>query len=842
MRKRLLKGIAHLCLRHHRMVLLIFILVLGMAFLLTGRLQFDPNFLKLFPSEKGPIKLYLENLKETGTFDLIFILLEKGEGADLQSLVEPGRKIAETLRSLEIEGKTAFKTVRFQKIEEEDFESIKPALALFLTHPYLFLDEEDIPKLKEKWDEAEIAQQVRKNKKVLVSHASFAMKDLIQIDPFEIRWLFMERWKAGMKGMEFDESSNFFLSKDQNSLLLIAEPVRPATDFSFSKSLMEALEKIAPTLPSEQGKGVKVSFTGAHPIAMSEAKTLRFDMQSSFFSSFLLVLFVFFFAYRRWITLLFAGFPIFGGIQLTMGIASLILGSLNILTSAFAAILVGLGIDFSIHLYDRYHHERAFGADISSAIEITLTQTGEGIWTGAFTTIFAFAILYFSRVRGIVELAFLVSVGLLCLLLCTYFVLPSFLIWIDQRKKPYLYQPLQTLGLKNLSSLVEKKTFLFFFGFIGVTLFFAFFAFRVEVEKDFRNLRPKQIPSLEVLDRMGRAFGGKKLEAIAIHEGKDLPSLLLKEEGLIHTLEKEKKEGRLDSFTSLSDLIFSPEKQRNVAEAIRESIDLGRVKNNFIKALKGNGFELSEFGPLLQSLEDLSHGKEKIYPPETLIASLEQGPFKKGVERLLIRRGDTYKIVSHLYYPKGKLSLEQLEKNLPGISITGPERVESEILRIVKEDLFLLTPIAFLIILFLVFLHFRRWKTTLFTLTPLVMGLIWMIGAMSLFGIRINFVNAVVLPMIIGMGIDNGVHLMHRYLEEGKGVGHTLRTTGRAMVMCSLTTMLGFGSLVTARYQALSNMGWVTILGMGFCLITSLCFLPTLLLLWKGNHGGRKGL
>lgn len=88
MRKRLLKGIADLCFRHHRMVLLIFILVLGMAFLLTGRLQFGPNFLKLFPSEKGPIKLYLENLKETGTFDLIFILLEKGEGANTLTPME----------------------------------------------------------------------------------------------------------------------------------------------------------------------------------------------------------------------------------------------------------------------------------------------------------------------------------------------------------------------------------------------------------------------------------------------------------------------------------------------------------------------------------------------------------------------------------------------------------------------------------------------------------------------------------------------------------------------------------------------------------------------------------
>jgi predicted RND superfamily exporter protein len=57
------------------------------------------------------------------------------------------------------------------------------------------------------------------------------------------------------------------------------------------------------------------------------------------------------------------------------------------------------------------------------------------------------------------------------------------------------------------------------------------------------------------------------------------------------------------------------------------------------------------------------------------------------------------------------------------------------------------------------------------------------------------------------------------------------------MTMCTLTTILGFGSLVTARYQALTTMGWVTILGMGFCLITSLSFLPTVLILWKGRHG-----
>lgn len=836
MRKKLLKGIARLCLLHYRMILILFLVILGIAFLLTGSLRFDPDFLKLFPAEKGPIKLYMENLKQAGTFNLLLVLLEKNEKVDPQQLIDSGRKIADSMKALEINGKKAFRFVRFQRIEE-DFNEAKSVLALFLAHPYLFMDEEDIPELKEKWSETEIARQVRKNKKALISHASFAVKDLIQIDPFEVRWVFMEKWKGEMRGMEFDELSPFFLSKDRNFLLIIGEPFRPATELLFTRSLMDALEKTVSDVHYSKDDGVKIFFTGAHPIALSEAKTLRFDMQSSFVTSLILVLILFFFAYRRWVTLLFAGLPLFGGIQLTMGIASLTLGSLNILTSAFSAILVGLGIDFAIHLYDRYHHERAMGVDISSAIEITLTQTGNGIWTGAFTTIFAFAILYCSQVRGIVELSFLVSVGLLSTLICIYFVLPSFLIWVDQRKKPYRYQPLQTLGLKHLPSLLEKNASLFFFGFIGITLFFIFLTFQVQIEKDFRNLRPKEIQALVTLDRLTQAFGGKKMEALVIHEGRELLPLLMKEEELIRTFQRNQREGELHSFTSLSKLIPSPEKQGKISRVIRESINLQRVKENFTKSLKENGFELSEFQPIIQSLEELNRGDEKIFPPETLMASLHQGPFKKGIEHFLTQKEGTYKLVSRLYYQKGRLSLDRLEKGLEGISITGPERMESEIMRIVKDDLLILTPIAFLIVFFLVFLHFRTWKSTLFVLTPLVVGLIWMVGTMSLMGIRINFVNAIVLPMIIGMGIDNGVHLMHRYLEgERRDIGLTLRTTGRAMIMCSLTTMLGFGSLVTARYQALSTMGWVTILGMGFCLITSLCFLPVLLIQWKRKH------
>ncbi len=141
MRKRLLRGIAYLCLHHHGKVLLIFFVVLGSAFLLTGSLRFDPDFLKLFPAEKGPIRLYMENLKETGAFDLLFVLLESEEGMDPKKLIEFGRTISNKLRGMEVDGKRAFQSIRFQKVEEEDFEKAKPVLNLFLTHPYLFLNE-----------------------------------------------------------------------------------------------------------------------------------------------------------------------------------------------------------------------------------------------------------------------------------------------------------------------------------------------------------------------------------------------------------------------------------------------------------------------------------------------------------------------------------------------------------------------------------------------------------------------------------------------------------------------------------------------------------------------------
>lgn len=108
---------------------------------------------------------------------------------------------------------------------------------------------------------------------------------------------------------------------------------------------------------------------------------------------------------------------------------------------------------------------------------------------------------------------------------------------------------------------------------------------------------------------------------------------------------------------------------------------------------------------------------------------------------------------------------------------------------------------------------------------------------MGLMGISYNFANLVAVPLIIGVGIDNGVHVIHRLRLEGqRGMAVVLRHTGRAILIASLTTMIGFGSLSLASHRGLASLGVILLLGVGACLISSMILLPNMLVAFGRVH------
>jgi predicted RND superfamily exporter protein len=138
--------------------------------------------------------------------------------------------------------------------------------------------------------------------------------------------------------------------------------------------------------------------------------------------------------------------------------------------------------------------------------------------------------------------------------------------------------------------------------------------------------------------------------------------------------------------------------------------------------------------------------------------------------------------------------------------------------------------LTFFVVFLTVFLDLRNFRATLFVLTPLAIGVLWMGLVMYLTGMKLNFFNIVVLPSVIGIGVDNGVHIYHRYQEEGPGcLYHVLKNTGLAISMTTLTTIAGYSGLILANHPGLNSIGDLAIIGITSTYVTAMILLPALL-------------
>ncbi len=835
--------IAHIASSKYRVVLAVFLIFLIASFLMTGRLEFKTDIFGLIQEKEGPLKLFLDNVRDFGTLDHLFFMITRREGTSTQDLIGAATSFVGRLREVRVDGKRALERIQFRTIEAGDYEGLKPVLRLFLENPELFLDQEDMPALSRKLSDEAIGRQVRQNKAILVSQASFPLKEFIALDPLGLREILMDHLRHGTRGFAIDYRSGYFLSQDHRALLIIADPIRPAADLTFSRKLVEAIDPLL-----DVGPGVSIQYTGAYPIVLEKATGLRLDMQSSMVTAFVLVLALFFIAYRRPITLLFVGFPLLVGVQITLAMAALLIGRLNILTSAFAAILIGLGIDFAIHLYDRYHSERALGLNIPQAMEKTLMETGAGVLTGGGTTILAFCTLLLARVGGIVELGGLVAAGLFFCLISIFFVLPSFLAWTDSRGGDrYAYRPLGDFGLKGLSRFLQRHPHPFIIAFSLITASLFVLALGIKFEGDLQGLGPKRIEAMEVYAHLERIFPRGNRELFVVLEDSDLEGLLRREESVADRIGEYRRRGQILSVSSLSNLIPSAGEQRKRRGLIRQSIDLSRVRERLLRELRGQGFNLDHFEQALRWMDRLSSPSDDYAPvmPETILNRLQSSPLGKWVSQSIVKRHDIYKSVLTVLYEGDRLDLVQLERDLGEIDqragITGLDLINIDLFGMVRRDLLVIAPLAILSVVLLLYLHFQSWRVVILALVPLSVGITWMLGLTSLLGWKLNYINGVVIPMILGIGIDDGIHIIHRYLEDSRYDIHgAVQYTGRAVAMTSLTTMVGFGSLVIAQYRALSSMGWIIILGIGSCLLTSLFLLPPLLVIFLKPERGEK--
>lgn len=833
MRKRILKKIAQVSYHRYRLVLSVALVLTIVSLLLSFRLKLKTDVIHLLPPESRAAKVFCRAISSFGTFDYLIAFIQ---GEDVKKIEDFSDSFANEL------GKSDLIESIDYKVSEETKEFFKEEL---LGRPYLYLSSSDIEELRSKLSDGAIRRQIKENRRLLASPISFATKDFIQKDPFNLRSIF-KKYIIQQKGpYNFDLSRGYYLSLDKKALLMVIKPKRPPTDIDFDKELLKTIKEAEEKVYKQ---GVRVDYTGGYIMALDDERMIKRDIILTLSSAFFLVLILFFLAFRRREIFFFVSLPLLMGLAWTVGIAALYPRHLNMVTFGFFPILIGLGVDYAIHIYNRYLEEKGRGKNTLESLEITLSQTGEGNLTAALTTAVAFYSLTFTKFQGLSELGFLSGTGILACLLSMSFILPAILSWQAKRKK-FMPKLLHPFGLEKISRFLLKSPKVTLIATILITLILGSVALGIAFDSDFRNLRPRETPAFKVQDEIGEKFGSPSDPLMIIASGKDKEEVLQTNERIIQRIEKLKEEGRMEYYQSPVSLLPSEKRVRENIKELRR-FDFERIIATFQEALLENSFRIEAYQNYIDEIRSL---EARIKGPLSATSS------GKGIERMtkryLIEDEEGFKTLTLAYPAKKILSpdeVDEFEERIKGgergIEITGVGIITSELKRLITKDFILATILTFSGVFIMLLIHFRRIKTVILALIPLICGIIWMLGIMRLIGLQMNFVNIIVIPLILGIGIDDSVHIIHRYLEKrparrssksvgGKeGIEDTLHHTGRALVLTSLTTMVGFGSLVFAQYRGLATMGGLALLGVGLCLITSLTILPALLKITENTN------
>ncbi|MDD2310333.1 MAG: MMPL family transporter [Desulfuromonadaceae bacterium] len=812
-----------------RAVLISFLLALLLSVSVIFTTPFDADIFQLFPARQPALRLLLDSLQWSGSANEAYFLLE-GEREDLPREAE---RFAERLRTAQVDGQPAFRRITWRVFDENEAAAFNDFIAYAVTRPQLFIAPEDVPLLVQRFAPGSVDESLRRLQADLAGQFGGAMTGMASADPLYIRDLILPRLKAGSQALDLDPDSPYFLSRDGKVLIMIAEPARPVQDMVFARNLVTTINQ------ARLGSTVAISCAGAHISAVLDEAAMKSNILACILSSLAVVLAIFYAVYRRILPTLLLPLIIVVGVALALGVAGLLLPSIHIISFAFMALIVGLGTDYSIHLYDRFHTERVAGKNSDDALHLAVVDTGHSLFTAATTTSMPFFALMISDVRALSELGLLVGLGVVFSLYTTFFFLPPLLVYME-RRFPADYRPIPGLGMHFVWRFAGRFPRAVVAVSILAIIILAAASSRTFFDGDLKNLQPRHSEAFMAQEKIERHLSLAPKQLMVAIEGKELADVLQRAARLDGVARSLQGHGSISSWSSLGQVINSRSRQMEVSRAIYDGAGGHLSVGGLNAALDRQGFEPEPFRPFIDAVQ--TNAMMTPVPDEEAITRLKASPLRGLVDRHLVKDERGYHALLYLYYKDTGFDQAAFLRELKGIDptarVTGVDMISSELAASVRKGFLWSFTIGGLLVLFLLLAHFKSPGGIFYTMSPVIAGSLAMLGIMALFGMGLNFMNAMVLVTIVGMGSDYGLHISHR-ISSGDPQGRESRfvQAGRAVIMSALTTIAGFGSLAFADFPALASIGWATNFGVGFTALFALVTLPAAMILLMRRSG-----
>ncbi len=697
--------------------------------------------------------------------------------------------------------------------------------AFFEKHAALYLDPQDLH---------EIRRRVEARRDYEIARLTGTLLDDQEAPPpatfDDLAAKYRER--AGRDGPRFTNS-------DLKATVLLVEATNYTPGSRQSRLLLDRVKAdVAALNPATWAANLRIGYTSDIAVNAEETNGLKQDLSSSSLLVMAAVLAVILLYYRWWKAALILVLPLLLATAYAFSLASLppiSITELNSNTAFLGCIIVGNGVNFGIVLLARYREARARGASVEAALV-------EGVWGARSGTIaaaaaagVAYASLVFTDFRGFRQFGFIGGMGMMASWATAFLLMPPLLVWVDDGPPVAAARSRKTgFIMRRVACVVRAGALALVAGSVLLTLSSAYASSRftrASIEQDLRRLRRADTWT------NGAGYWGHIMDAVL---GREVtPTVLLcdserQARQLEELVRASAQHGALESMVAnvvgIDDVLPASQSER-----LEEARGIRGCLTPRIRSLLSEGDRckvdrvLSDDGVRAITLRDL---------PPGVLGGLQEKDGTVGRTLLVYPRSSEFVWnAAGIHRFVGTLRQLASEASVPGEAparIAGELPLSDDILASMEHDAPIAAGASLLGVLAVVMLVVRDRRSVGWVLGSLLVGVLWMAGATMALHIKVNFTNFIALPITLGIGVDYAVNVIMRFRQDGnREIAGAVTATGGAVALCSLTTIIGYSSLLLAQNRALFWFGVLAVMGELACLAAAVLALPAWLVVTR---------
>ncbi|MES1173466.1 MAG: MMPL family transporter [Myxococcales bacterium] len=619
-----------------------------------------------------------------------------------------------------------------------------------------------------------------------------------------------------------------FSNAEQHLTLMLIEVASLTTGSDLGNALFKRVHADLRELggTDKYAPGMRIGYTGDVAIDIEELAALVSDLGVSSVIVILLTLTVILVFFRWWKSVLALLVPLTVAALYAFALVTLPpanIDGLNSNTAFLASVIVGNGVNFGVILLARYVEERRLGRDVQHSLTTAIWGARSGTVVAALAAAAAYGSLMLTQFRGFHQFGVIGAVGMVACWAMAFLLSPSLIAWLDRDGSSQKGGAHRPVIMGRVADVVQRHPTPILVVAAALTLFSVYRVRAIDgswIEYDFSQLRRSDSKV------SGEAYWGHRMDELL---------------------------GRY--LTPLVVLTDSPQATARVSAELKASAKTG-VLAEYVSEVQ----DANDVVPLQQpeKLAEIAKIREIFTPRIRAELSAEQraaiDPYLPPDSLHVLRADDLpHTLTAGLRERSGRLDRSVLVYPKPSdatwhgdalASFTGELRriggsdarpagsipLSADIIASISRDGPLATLAALAGVVILVTVIFRFSRSTLLIIGSLLAGVLWLTALTLVFKVKINFCNFIAFPITFGIGVDYAVNVMARYRQTGsRDVIEAIRSTGGAVAVCSLTTIIGYGSLLLAKNQALFLFGLVAVLGEVTCLVSAVVVLPAVL-------------